>query len=126
MNLVVALGVLALLVSAVGLYGLLAYSVATRRREIGIRNALGAQASSLVGMVLGQGMRLVVVGMVLGSLAALGLGRLLSAIVVGVGVTDPVIFGATAVLLLLVALAASYLPARRAMKVDPVSALRAE
>ncbi len=126
MNLVVALGVLALLVSAVGLYGLLAYSVATRRREIGIRNALGAQASTLVVMVLGQGMRLVVVGMVLGSLAALGLGRLLSAIVVGVGVTDPVIFGATAVLLLLVALAASYLPARRAMKVDPVSALRAE
>jgi predicted permease len=126
MTLVAALGGLALLVAAVGLYGLLAYAVATRRREIGIRNALGAQASSLLGMILGQGMRLVVVGIVLGSLAAVVLGQLLSAIVVGVGVTDPAAFGATAGLLLLVALAASYLPARRAMKVDPVSALRAE
>jgi predicted permease len=126
MTLVAALGGLALLVAAVGLYGLLAYAVATRRREIGIRNALGAQASTLLGMILGQGIRLVIVGMVLGSIAALALGQLLSAIVVGVGVADPVAFGATASLLFVVALIASYLPARRAMRVDPVSALRAE
>lgn len=109
-----------------GLYGLLAYSVATRRREIGIRNALGAQASTLLNMILRQGMRLVVVGLVVGSIATLALGQLLSAIVVGVGVADPVAFGATAGLLTLVALIASYLPARRAMRVDPVAALRAE
>lgn len=106
MTLVASVGGLALLVAAVGLYGLLAYSVATRRREIGIRNALGAKAGNLVSMVLGQGMRLVMIGLVVGTVAALGLSRLLSVTIVGVVTIDPLGLEATAGLLMLVALRA--------------------
>jgi predicted permease len=119
-------GVLALGLAALGLYGVLANSVAQRTQEIGIRMALGANVRSVLRLVIGQGMRLVCVGVAIGLLVAFWLTKWLATWVYGVGVTDPMTFGAIAGLLLLVAIGACYIPARRAAKVDPLVALRYE
>jgi len=115
-----------LLLAAIGLYGVLAYSVARRTREIGIRMALGAQIGDVIRLILGQGLVLVAVGGVIGITVALAAGRVLRAYLFGVSSTDPVTFVAVALLLAAVALFACWLPARRAAKVDPMAALRCE
>ena len=117
-------GVLALILAGVGLYGLMAYSVARRSREIGIRMALGARRSGVVGLIVGQGLRLTAVGLVLGVAAALGTTRVLSSFLYEVRPWDPPTFGALTVFLAGVSMLASYLPARRAARVDPNRALR--
>ena len=117
---------LALLLASIGLYGLISYSVSQRTREIGIRVALGAQPGDVVRLVLGQGAKLTALGLVVGVAAALGLTQLMGSILYGVKATDPLTFVAVAILLALVALAACWIPARRAMKVDPMVALRYE
>jgi predicted permease len=119
-------GVLALVLACVGLYGLLSYEVARRTREIGIRMALGAESRSVLKLVLRQGIALAIVGAVVGIGVALGLTRYLAAMLYDVHPNDPVTLIAVAVLLVLVALAACYIPARRATRVDPMVALRYE
>jgi len=117
-------GLLALGLASIGLYGIMAYSVNQRRREIGMRMALGAHRNSVLRLILTQGMRVVGVGVLIGLGAALALGRLLRGMLYGVSPNDPTsILGAAAVLLA-VALLASYLPARWASRVDPLVALR--
>ena len=119
-----AFAVIALALSSVGLYGLVAYSVAQRRREIGIRMALGADRHNVVRMVVRQGMKLVVIGLVIGLVGALGITRVIASLLIGVSPTDPLTYSTIALTLAAVAFAASYLPARRATRVDPVRALR--
>jgi putative ABC transport system permease protein len=117
---------LALVLAAIGIYGVISYSVAQRTQEIGIRVALGAQRSSLMSMILKQGLRTALLGIGIGLVAALGLTQLMKSLLFGIGATDPVTFISVAATLLLVALAACYLPARRAMCVDPLVALKYE
>jgi len=119
-------GAMALLLGTVGLYGVTAYSVSQRTREIGIRMALGAQRGDAMGLVLGEGMWVVLTGLVIGLAGSLALTRFLSSLLFGVTATDPLTFAGVAALLALVALLACYLPARRAMSVDPLVALRYE
>lgn len=119
-------GALALLLSGAGLYGVLSYSVNRRTHEIGIRMALGARAASVLGLIIRQGMTLVMAGLVVGIVAAFALTRLLASLLFGVEPTDPVTFIAVGLLLCSVALFACWLPARRAAGVDPVTALRRE
>jgi predicted permease len=115
----------ALLLAAIGLYGVMAYLVTQRQAEIGIRLALGGGPRHVAGMVIGDGMRMALMGIVLGTVASLALARVLEGLLYGIAPTDPVTYVAIAVTLALVALAASALPARRATKADPVAALRA-
>ena len=117
---------LALVLAAIGIYGLFAYSVAQRTREIGIRLALGARRSDVLRLVVGQGLRFTALGITLGLVCALGLTWLMAGMIYGVSAEDPVTFIAVAGLLGLVALLACYIPARRAMHVDPMVALRYE
>jgi predicted permease len=119
-------GALALVLACIGLYGLLAYEVARRTREIGIRMALGAQQRDLLRLVVGQGILLAFIGVAIGIAAALGVTRFISSMLFGVRANDPLTIIAVAILLGLVALLACYIPARRAVKVDPVVALRYE
>ena len=108
----------------VGLYGVIAFSVAERTQEIGIRMAIGARPGSVVRAVLGDGLRLTVAGMVVGGVGALGVAQLMRAVLVGVGTTDLVSYIAAAVLLLAVTMLAAWIPARRAARLDVVAALR--
>jgi putative ABC transport system permease protein len=121
-----AFGLVALALAAIGIYGVLAGSVTERTQEIGIRLALGAQTSAILKLVLWQGMRLIVIGIGLGLLTAFALTRLLQGLLFGVSATDPLTFTVIAILQLIVALLACWIPARRAAKVDPMVALRAE
>jgi ABC-type antimicrobial peptide transport system permease subunit len=116
----------ALLLASIGIYGVLAYLVSQRTQEIGIRMALGASARDVLFTVAGQGLVLSIVGVVLGIAAALALSRVVSSLLFGVSPSDPPTFAAVAALLLGVAAVASYVPARRAMRIDPMLSLRGE
>jgi ABC-type antimicrobial peptide transport system permease subunit len=119
-------GGLALVLASVGIYGVISFAVSQRTREIGVRMALGAKPADVLGMILKEGLKLVVLGVVLGVTAALTLTRLLEGMVYGVRVRDPLIFVMVNLLMVAVALLACYLPARRATRVDPLVALRYE
>ena len=117
---------LALVLASIGLYGVMALGVTQRTRELGIRLALGAQPSMVLRLILGQSAKLVGAGLALGLAAAFAAGQLLSSIVYGVTAVDPGVLAAVAALLGAVALLASYMPARRAMRINPLAALREE
>lgn len=119
-------GALALVLAAAGIFGVISYSVSCRTRELGIRMALGASPGAIRQMVLQEGFRIAASGLVFGLIAAFAVTRFLKAQLYGIGATDPYTFVAAAILLLLVSLAACYIPARRAMRVDPMAALRHE
>ena len=117
---------LAMVLAGIGIYGVMAYATAQRRNEIGIRMALGAQRGDILRLVLGQGVKLALLGVVIGVAGGLALTRFLQSLLFNISASDPLTFGGVAVLLTLVALAACYIPARRAMRVDPMTALRYE
>jgi putative ABC transport system permease protein len=121
-----ASGILAVVMTAIGLFGVIAYVVSQRTHEIGVRMALGARRSDVLKMVMGQGMRLTGIGLAIGLAAALGATRLLSPLLYGIGANDPTTMTAVALGVAAIALSACYLPARRAMRVDPSVALRYE
>ena len=121
-----AFAVLALVLACIGLYGLLSYEVARRTRELGIRMALGAQQRDLLRLVVGQGICLVLIGAAIGIAAAMGVTRFMTSMLYGVHANDPLTIVGVAILLLVVSLLACYIPARRAMRVDPMVALRHE
>jgi putative ABC transport system permease protein len=124
--LLAAFATVALLIAAIGIYGVLAYSVNQRTREIGLRMALGATPRSVLHLIVGQGMKVVLIGVAVGLAGGLALGRAVSSLVFGVPVRDPATFSIVAVVLTAVAFAACIIPARRAARVDPMVALREE
>ena len=126
MALLSLLGAIALALAAVGLYGVLAYSVAQRQRELGVRRAVGASDAAVLRLVLGGGFRFIAIGLGLGLVGALLTTRFLGTLLFETSPTDPLIFGAALGVVLSVALTACWLPARRALRVDPVIALRGE
>ena len=119
-------GAMALLMGVVGIYGVISYAVSQRRREAGIRLALGAQKQDIERMFVRRGLALSITGVLIGSGAAVGLTRLLRSLLFGVSAWDPLTYAAVAAVLLFAAVLASYFPARRASAVDPLEALRAE
>ena len=123
-SLLAGFSVVALLMAAVGIYGLIQYSIATRTREIGLRMAIGAQRGDIFRMMIGEGLTLSLTGLALGLVGAWWLGRAGSSLLFGVTASDPLTFTAVSLLLTAVAAAACYFPARRAMRVDPIVALR--
>jgi putative ABC transport system permease protein len=126
MTLLAIFAAVALVLAAIGIFGVLSYGVAQRTREIGIRMALGAQEATVVTLVVRQALMLVLTGVVAGTLAALFLSQTMTKMLFDVAPTDPATFGGVAALLVAIALLASYLPARRAARVDPIVALRTE
>jgi predicted permease len=125
-ELTAALGLLGLVLAVVGIYGVIAYTVGQRTQEIGVRMALGAQRTSILWMISRQGLAIVATGVVLGLLVAMGIGWLVGDFLVGIGPTDPVTYVTVSLLLSTTALAACYVPARRAMRIDPLVAVRYE
>ena len=119
-------GVLALVLATMGLYSVMTYDVSRRTREIGIRMALGADLRNVLRLIVSQGMRMVLIGILLGWVGAFALTRVLASLLLGVGTTDSVTFVGVPVLLVAVALLACYIPARRAARVNPLVALRFE
>ena len=117
---------LALVLTGIGIYGVVAYSVTRRVREIGVRMALGARSAGVVGLVVRQGMAPVLIGLAVGLGAALALGHLVAGMLYGVSTRDPASLAGVAAMLVVLALVAAYLPARRAARGDPLSALRGE
>ncbi len=126
MLLVAAFGLVALCLAAVGVYGVMSYGVASRTREIGVRIALGAQPASVVGSVVRRGMAMAAIGIGAGCVGAMAVGRLMTSVLFGVSPRDPLTLAAAVSVLALAALAASWIPARRASRIDPVSALRTQ
>jgi putative ABC transport system permease protein len=124
--LLIGFSVIALLMAAIGIYGLIQYSIATRTHEIGIRMAVGARAGDIFRMIIGEGLALSLTGVVLGLAGALWVGQAGRSLLFGVTATDPLTFISVSLLLTAVAAAACYFPARRAMKVEPIAALRQE
>jgi ABC-type antimicrobial peptide transport system permease subunit len=124
MYLIGGFAAVSLLLAVIGLYGVMSYAVAQRTTEIGIRQAIGAQRGDILRLVFGQAIRLSLAGIAAGAVAALALTRLIGQMLYHVGATDPLTFVAVATLFLLVAMLASYVPAWRATRVDPLEALR--
>src|SRR5262249_2179158 len=126
MILLSAFAALALVLSCIGIYGVISYLVGQRTQEIGVRMALGAQRTDVIRLVLGQAAKMTLLGVAVGIATALGLTRLMASQLFGVTAHDPLTYVGVAILLALVALLACYLPARRALRVDPIVALRHE